>query len=78
MYIYAYECKYNLILDYIYMRIGTYEQDMGVKYASMFLGFEQMTVQERADGKCVCKGIRNMYTYIYAFYNLLNCSHLCQ
>eukprot|EP00596_Hydrurales_sp_CCMP1899_P003897 CAMPEP_0119050976 /NCGR_PEP_ID=MMETSP1177-20130426/72743_1 /TAXON_ID=2985 /ORGANISM="Ochromonas sp, Strain CCMP1899" /LENGTH=448 /DNA_ID=CAMNT_0007030019 /DNA_START=328 /DNA_END=1674 /DNA_ORIENTATION=+ len=37
--------------------VGTYEQDMGVKYASMFLGFEQMTVQERADGKCVCKGI---------------------
>jgi hypothetical protein len=30
---------------------------MGIKYASMFLGFEQMTVQERADGKCVCKGI---------------------
>ena len=36
--------------------IGTYEQDMGTKYASMFLGFEQMVVQERSDGKCVCKG----------------------
>ena len=29
---------------------------MGTKYASMFLGFEQMVVQERTDGKCVCKG----------------------
>ena len=36
--------------------VGTYEQDMGTKYASMFLGFEQMVVQERSDGKCVCKG----------------------
>ena len=29
---------------------------MGTKYSSMFLGFEKMVVQERADGKCVCKG----------------------
>ena len=36
--------------------LGSYEQDMGTKYASMFLGFEQMVVQERTDGKCVCKG----------------------
>ena len=36
--------------------LGSYEQDMGVKYSSLFLGFEQMVVQERSDGKCVCKG----------------------
>jgi hypothetical protein len=36
--------------------LGSYEQDMGTKYSSMFLGFEKMVVQERADGKCVCKG----------------------
>ena len=38
--------------------LGSYEQDMGVKYSSLFLGFEQMVVQERSDGKCVCKGAR--------------------
>lgn len=38
--------------------LGSYEQDMGVKYSSLFLGFEQMVVQERSDGKCVCKGDR--------------------
>ena len=37
--------------------VGTYEQDVGNRFSSMFLGFEQMVVQERADGKCVCKGI---------------------
>ena len=36
--------------------LGSYEQDMGAKYSSLFLGFEKMVVQERSDGKCVCKG----------------------
>jgi hypothetical protein len=37
--------------------VGTYENEAGVKYSSMFIGPEQMMVQERVDGKCICQGL---------------------
>lgn len=58
--------------------LGSYEQDMGTKYSSMFLGFEKMVVQERADGKCVCKGTSmpgNEYTRLQLPLHVINATN---
>jgi hypothetical protein len=59
--------------------LGSYEQDLGTKYSSMFLGFEKMVVQERADGKCVCKGnpmSENRHTQLRLNLNVANLTDL--